>query len=131
MRVYVQNFRSIGWEMAEKIQEMKMELTGNESLHFLCLKSLSCRLCGCDYLFKISDQLDEKWLRYSWLKSVSFWLLNYWITLAGSRGSFDPKNWQLCFRNDSTSKKDENKKHTWNSNSNIHRKLCTMIWIIN
>ena len=44
---------------------------------------------------------------------------------------FDPKNWQLCFRNDTTTKKDENKKHTWNSNSNIHRKLCTMIWIIN
>ena len=74
---------------------MKLNLTGNEPLHFLFLKSISCRvhLCGC--MFKISDQLDEKWLRYSWLKSVSFWwlteLMNELITLAGSRGSFDPK----------------------------------------
>ena len=48
-----------------KKQEMKTKLTGNELLHFLFLKALSCRVHTCGYLFKVSNPLDKKWLRYS------------------------------------------------------------------
>ena len=41
-----------------------MKLTGNESLHFLFLKSLSCRVHLCGYLFKISDQFIENCPRF-------------------------------------------------------------------
>ena len=41
-----------------------MKLTGNESLYFLFLKSLSCRVHLCGYLFKISDQIIENCPRY-------------------------------------------------------------------
>ena len=44
---------------------MKTKLTGNELLHFLFLKALSCRVQTCKYLFKIANQFDKKWLRYS------------------------------------------------------------------
>ena len=43
-----------------------MKLTGNESLHFLFLKSISCRVYLWEYLFKISDQLEDKWLKNGW-----------------------------------------------------------------
>ena len=73
-----------------------MKLTGNESLHFLFLKSLSCRVHLCGYLFKISDQFIENCPRYICKNLFHFWsltlLLTNYLTLAGSRGSFDPKN---------------------------------------
>ena len=49
---------------------MKTKLTGNELLHFLFLKALSCRVSPCGNLFQISDELDNKWLR---LDYIEFW----------------------------------------------------------
>ena len=52
------------WDMHKRIFFIFNFKTGNEDFRFMILNSLSYRIHLCRYLFKISDQSIEKWLRY-------------------------------------------------------------------